>query len=60
MKLKGFIDRIDRIGNKYRIIDYKTGKVVSNDLVMNSDLDQDPFKLKPKALQNSDLYVPFL
>lgn len=27
MRFKGYIDRIDRIGDRYRVIDYKTGKV---------------------------------
>jgi ATP-dependent helicase/nuclease subunit B len=27
IRFKGYIDRIDRIGNRYRVIDYKTGKV---------------------------------
>lgn len=27
IKFKGFIDRIDRVGDKYRVIDYKSGKV---------------------------------
>lgn len=27
VRFKGYIDRIDRIGNRYRVIDYKTGKV---------------------------------
>ena len=27
---KGYIDRIDRVGDKYRILDYKTGKVDSS------------------------------
>ena len=27
--LKGFIDRVDRIGNQYRVIDYKSGKCKS-------------------------------
>lgn len=30
--LRGFIDRIDRIGNKIRIIDYKSGKVNKTDV----------------------------
>ena len=27
IRFKGYIDRIDRIGDRYRVIDYKTGKV---------------------------------
>jgi len=32
IRLKGFIDRIDRTGKKIRIIDYKTGKVEPRDI----------------------------
>jgi ATP-dependent helicase/nuclease subunit B len=32
IKLKGFADRIDSIGDEIRIIDYKTGKVKSEDV----------------------------
>ncbi|MEY4288438.1 MAG: hypothetical protein RLZZ30_526 [Bacteroidota bacterium] len=33
LTFKGYIDRIDRVGEKYRVIDYKTGKVKSDDVV---------------------------
>lgn len=32
INLKGFADRIDRVGNDWQIIDYKTGKVNSTEL----------------------------
>lgn len=32
VNLKGFIDRVDKIGNYYRIIDYKTGTVKQTEL----------------------------
>ncbi len=32
VKLKGFVDRIDKIGEEWRIIDYKSGSVASSDL----------------------------
>jgi RecB family exonuclease len=35
IKLTGHIDRIDRVGDKYRILDYKTGKVESKHLEFN-------------------------
>ncbi len=35
VKLKGIIDRIDRIKDNYRIIDYKTGKASLNDVRFN-------------------------
>ena len=41
MRFKGFIDRIDSIGGKIRIIDYKSGKVKEDDVVVkkiNEDL----------------------
>jgi len=34
IKLKGFIDRINRIGEDWQIIDYKSGKVVSKELIL--------------------------
>jgi hypothetical protein len=33
IRLKGYVDRIDRVGATVRIIDYKTGNVVARDLV---------------------------
>ena len=38
---KGYIDRIDKIGDRYRVIDYKSGKVTDSDdkfNVRNNDL----------------------
>ncbi len=35
LKLKGYIDRIDRVGDRYRILDYKTGKVEEKHVVFN-------------------------
>ncbi len=32
LNFKGYIDRIDRIGDSYRVIDYKTGKVKKDDV----------------------------
>lgn len=32
IKFKGYIDRIDRVGEKYRVIDYKSGKVKDEDV----------------------------
>jgi len=34
VKLKGFVDRLDELGNTIRIIDYKTGNVLPGDLKM--------------------------
>ena len=41
LRFKGFIDRIDSIGGKIRIIDYKSGKVKEDDVIIkkiNEDL----------------------
>ncbi len=35
VKLTGRVDRLDRVANSYRIIDYKTGKVEKKDLKLN-------------------------
>lgn len=43
--LKGFIDRIDRVGQFIRIIDYKTGNVQQRDLVLK---DWDDLITNPK------------
>jgi ATP-dependent helicase/DNAse subunit B len=42
--LKGYIDRIDRVGDKYRILDYKTGKTESKHV---------DFNLKPSGVKES-------
>ncbi|MFK7784228.1 MAG: PD-(D/E)XK nuclease family protein, partial [Crocinitomicaceae bacterium] len=34
VNLRGFIDRIDRVGDNIRIIDYKTGKVNDKDVAL--------------------------
>jgi len=39
VKLKGIIDRIDLIGNYYRIIDYKTGNVEERQLICKNWID---------------------
>jgi ATP-dependent helicase/nuclease subunit B len=35
VKIKGFIDRIDKIGEEWRIIDYKTGSVTASSLAFD-------------------------
>lgn len=37
IQLKGTADRVDVLGNTFRIIDYKTGKVLANDVVVPAD-----------------------
>jgi ATP-dependent exoDNAse (exonuclease V) beta subunit len=39
IRLKGFIDRIDSVGDKIRIIDYKTGKVAIDEVKINLSTD---------------------
>ncbi len=53
IKFKGYIDRIDRIGDKFRVIDYKSGKVKDEDVkfkVLEDGLKQS-FKKTKHALQ---------
>jgi hypothetical protein len=54
IKLTGRIDRLDRMGNTYRIIDYKTGKVEKKDLAVSDFGLMDTLtsaNLKAKLLQ---------
>jgi CRISPR/Cas system-associated exonuclease Cas4 (RecB family) len=60
VRFKGYIDRIDRIGNRYRVIDYKTGKVKKEDVIyqtMNKGLI--PSFLKCKHAFQLSLYCLF-
>ncbi len=50
VKLKGFADRVDRVGNRIRIIDYKSGKVISTELSL-PNMEALLRKDKGKALQ---------
>jgi CRISPR/Cas system-associated exonuclease Cas4 (RecB family) len=43
--LKGFMDRVDSVGSKLRIIDYKSGKVKSEDVSMG-DIPEDDDLIK--------------
>jgi hypothetical protein len=45
IKLRGFIDRVDRVGQKTRIIDYKTGNVSQGELQIK---EWDDFFKNPK------------
>jgi CRISPR/Cas system-associated exonuclease Cas4 (RecB family) len=60
MHFKGYIDRIDRIGNRYRVIDYKTGKV-NKDQVIYKTLNNGliPSFLKSKHAFQLALYCMF-
>ncbi len=50
IKLKGFADRVDRVGDRIRIIDYKSGKVTSTELSL-ANMEALLRKDKGKALQ---------
>ena len=50
IKLTGIADRIDKIGNEIRLVDYKTGKVRNEDLTI-SNLDTIVNGKKSKLLQ---------
>lgn len=50
VRLRGFIDRIDRVGDKIRIIDYKSGKVQANDVQFLSRANPD--ELVGKSLKD--------
>ena len=52
VRLKGFVDRIDSVGDKFRIIDYKSGKVESKDTTGSNGKDLDELEnLTKKALE---------
>lgn len=55
VNIKGFIDRIDQVGNKIRIIDYKTGKGFLNFNSINDLFDKEKTK-RPKAVMQVFLY----
>ena len=51
VKLKGVIDRVDRVGDNIRVMDYKTGSVVDSNLKINDISDLRQPKEKNKSLQ---------
>ena len=51
VNLKGIIDRIDRVGKDVRLIDYKTGSVVPQNISINEMADMRQPKDKNKSLQ---------
>jgi hypothetical protein len=60
MHFKGYIDRIDRIGNRYRVIDYKTGKVTKDQVVYQTTTKGlIPSFLKSKHAFQLSLYCMF-
>jgi len=60
LRFKGYIDRIDRIGNRYRVIDYKTGKVKKEQVeYQTSNKGLIPSFLKSKHAFQLALYCMF-
>lgn len=60
LHFKGYIDRIDRIGNRYRVIDYKTGKVKKEQVVYQaSNKGLIPSFIKSKHAFQLALYCMF-
>ncbi len=51
IRLKGFIDRLDQVGDTLRIIDYKTGKTEKAELLINNFDDFEDGSKKDKAFQ---------
>jgi hypothetical protein len=55
----GYIDRIDRIGEKYRVIDYKSGKAAAQDVKFTEKNDALTNLSKPKHTLQLSLYCLF-
>lgn len=59
LKFVGYIDRIDRIGDHYRVIDYKSGKVEAKEVKMTSKNDALTNLTGPKHALQLSLYCLF-
>lgn len=59
LKFVGYIDRIDRIGDHYRVIDYKSGKVEAKEVKINSKNDALSNLSGPKHTLQLSLYCLF-
>ena len=59
IKFVGYIDRIDRIGEKYRVIDYKSGKAAAQDVKFTEKNDALTNLSKPKHTLQLSLYCLF-
>jgi ATP-dependent exoDNAse (exonuclease V) beta subunit len=59
VKFVGYIDRIDRIGEHYRVIDYKSGKVDAKDVKISAKNDALTNLSNPKHTLQLSLYCLF-
>jgi predicted RecB family nuclease len=59
IKFVGYIDRIDRIGEKYRVIDYKSGKAAAQDVKFTEKNDALTNLSKPTHTLQLSLYCLF-
>jgi len=59
MKFVGYVDRIDRVGNHYRVIDYKSGKVDAKEVKMSTMNDSLSNLSVPKHTLQLSLYCLF-
>jgi hypothetical protein len=59
MKFVGYVDRIDRVGNHYRVIDYKSGKVDAKEVKMSTMNDSLSNFSVPKHTLQLSLYCLF-
>jgi hypothetical protein len=59
LKFVGYIDRIDRIGDHYRVIDYKSGKVEAKEVKITSKNDALTNLSTPKHTLQLSLYCLF-
>lgn len=54
VKIKGFVDRIDKIGSEWKIIDYKSGSVTASSLKFK---DWNELKTDPDLAKSLQLYT---
>lgn len=57
VNLRGFIDRIDRVGDNIRIIDYKTGKVNDTDVALRVKDVEDEFIVETMGMKKHVLQL---
>jgi hypothetical protein len=51
--IKGYIDRIDSIGGKFRIVDYKSGKINKDDVNFKKHIDEEQLIKGFKSVKHS-------